>query len=74
MTRGQETAAPQRSPRAREAKVILLCRSMGGLVVRLTDKATLAGSPRITRRVINPWTTRRCWARIVDEIVRQHRP
>ncbi|MEU6608828.1 hypothetical protein ABZ922_27915 [Streptomyces shenzhenensis] len=34
LTRWQETADPQRFPRARDAKVIFLCRSMGGLVVR----------------------------------------
>ncbi|MFS8202465.1 esterase/lipase family protein [Streptomyces sp. CWNU-52B] len=34
LTRWQESADPRRFPRAREAKVIFLCRSMGGLVVR----------------------------------------
>ncbi|MDR3080787.1 MAG: hypothetical protein LBV60_07640, partial [Streptomyces sp.] len=34
LTRWQETADPKQFPRAREAKVIFLCRSMGGLVVR----------------------------------------
>ncbi|MCM2576994.1 esterase/lipase family protein [Streptomyces meridianus] len=34
LTRWQETADPKRFPRAGEAKVIFLCRSMGGLVVR----------------------------------------
>ncbi|MFD9032938.1 esterase/lipase family protein [Streptomyces sp. NPDC059567] len=34
LDRWQETADPTRYPRARDAKVIFLCRSMGGLVVR----------------------------------------
>ncbi|MFJ5971478.1 esterase/lipase family protein [Streptomyces sp. NPDC093060] len=34
LTRWQETADPERFPRAKHAKVIFLCRSMGGLVVR----------------------------------------
>lgn len=50
LSRWQETADPKRFPRARDAKVVFLCRSMGGLVVRYYTE--VIGGWQRTRSVV----------------------